>query len=177
MKIAASAFAVMWAATLPAYADPHSGWQAIAAAPAPAVGYDAGPQGRVVIRCDNNRGLHTYVLAISGPAAGLKNSAWTYVKVAGERVMMAVEVDSGGTATLTAASSTSRYAENEAPGNRDVYDAIVAMKRASAIRIDSGDFHINIPAAGLETALTEATATCGDPKKLAEQVKARSEPM
>ncbi len=165
MKIATGIIVLMWAAALPAYAGP--GWQAITDPSLPAAGYDAGSQGKVVIQCDDNRGLHTYTLAISAPADALKDDAWTYATVAGKTVMMAVTVGDDGTATLTAASSLTRAAEGNPEESRAVYDAVAAMKRASSIRIDSGDFHIDVPAAGLETALADATATCGDPQKLA----------
>ncbi len=167
-----SAFAVSVA--LPAQAG--TAWNAIAAAPQPAVGYDEGADGKVVITCDDNRGLHTYTLAISAPAQTLKDSDWVQVKVAGKTLGMTVSVDADGTATLIASSSTTRYRDNEAPGSgADVYDAVAAMKGSSSIGISSGDFRMTVPGAGLDAALADAVATCGDPHKLAEKVRARSQ--
>lgn len=163
------------ALVLAVQADAQSTWQVLSKAPKPAAGYDAGGQGKIVILCDNNRGLHTYVLAISGPAGHIRDKDWVPVHVAGTRVDMTAEVKDG-LASLTAASSTTRYATNDAPGNTEAYDAVVAMKRASVIIIDTDSFHLSVPAAGLESALAEATRICGDPKKLSRQVKARSEP-
>lgn len=173
MKTAAGLLALALAVAGPVHAQ--SLWQVISQPPKPAAAYDAGDQGKIVILCDDNRGLHTYVLAISGPAGAMKTDAWVSVRVAGKRVNMTTEVKDG-TATLTAASSTTRYATNDAPGDTEVYDAVDAMKHASSITIDSGEFRFTVPAAGLDGALADATATCGDPKTLSRQVKARSEP-
>ncbi len=173
MKKVAGLLALTLALVAPAHAQ--SIWQVISEPPKPAAGYDAGDQGKIVILCDDNRGLHTYVLAISGPAGNIHNEDWVSVRVAGKSVDMTAEVKDG-VATLTAASSTTRYATNDAPGNTEVYDAVVAMKRASSITINNNSFHLTVPAAGLENALAASMETCGDPEKLSRQVKARSEP-
>ena len=172
----ALALSALMAGAPPALAA--GGWQRIAPPPTPAVAFDAGNQGKLVIRCDNNRGLHTYTLAIAGPAQGLRASDWTGIKVAGKTLHVAATLDGKGWVTMTASGSASRYRDTEAPGNAtEVYDAVSAMMRAKpSIAISSGHFRLSVPANGLRAALGDSIATCGDPAMLAGEVRARSEP-
>ncbi len=175
LLLSAVASCLAFSTVLPAQAGSTT-WAAIAAAPQPAAGYDNGAGDKVVITCDDQRGLHTYTLAISMPAQSLKDDDWAQVRVAGRSLDMTVDVDDAGMATLTASSSTARYSDAQAPAaGAEVYDAVAAMKGSSSIGISSGDVHLTVPGAGLDAALADAVATCGDPQKLAQQVKHRSD--
>ena len=147
------------------------GWHVLAEPPAPAVGVDLGAAGRVVIRCDNNRGYHSYVLAISAPAATAGD--WVKARVAGKTVHFTVTSDRDNDSTWLATSMTTRYPDNMS----EVYDAVDAMRRANtSFEIKSDAFRMIVPWQGLRDAMAPMVVTCGDPAELSRQVKARAEP-
>ena len=147
------------------------GWLVLAEPPTPAVGIDLGASGRVVIRCDNDPGYHSYVLAISASAVAAGD--WVKAKVASKTVHFTVTSDRDNGSTWLATSMTTRYPDNMS----EAYDAIDAMRRANAsFEIRSDTFRMTVPWQGLRDAMASMVATCGDPAELSRQVKARAEP-